>query len=94
MEKIFPLGGRGGCPAPATSVMGFQGFAVADPCCRGVLWRYFVAWAVALLSQTCTHTKDRPVICTLLFVKHLDEGTASRRYFYDANATFTWNGQL
>lgn len=42
-----------------------------------------MGWAVALLSQTCTHTKD-----ILLFVKHLDEGTVSGRYFHDANATF------
>lgn len=38
--------------------------------------------------------KGPPIICTLVFVKPLDEGTVRGRYFYDANATFTWNGQL
>lgn len=32
--------------------------------------------------------KGPPVICTVLLVKHLDEGTKSGRYFYDANDTF------
>jgi len=37
-------------------------------------------------SDTNTHPyKGPPVTCTMLFVKHLDEGTVSGRFFYNAD---------
>lgn len=73
---------------PATPVMGFQ--RATPPSCiwqiRAVEVSYGMGCCISSNMNMHLH-RGPPIICTILFVKHLDEGTISGRYFYAANDT-------
>lgn len=71
-----------------TSVMDFQ--RATPPYCAWQIHPAEVLYGMGCSSFSINmHPyKGLPIICTIFFVKHLDEGITRGRYFYEADDTF------
>lgn len=87
-SALFCQRGEEGALHLQTSVMDFQ--RATPPYCAWQIHAAEVLYGMGCSSFSINmHPyKGLPVICTIFFVKHLDEGITRGRYFYEANDMF------